>query len=270
MRIILILMIAFFNGVIFAQSPKNNEWIEIFEYLDQSLVTKGLNENYEGLACKVFDNDLGKTELRIGLEHLRIDEKSEIIINRKSEYPIPDIKNMLVNNKLISSVGINMYARLFEIPITTLNISDSLISLLDDDKKESNYTIGLIVIPIKKTNNYYTFRLSFLTAIKVCGKYFSVWFRGQNIEMEIGEKIKIEFDHKTLGQHVDINKGNNDISTKKNTELYGMYGFHYSIQSSGDYWKIFPNVNGKQIEFTSDDKFFEGKKDYLILSFESE
>jgi len=266
----IVILTILLNCAIIAQVKINDEWFKIYKFLQKEMVNDGLDKNYEYLATEAFDNNLGKVQLKIGLEHLRIHENNEKILIRKSEFPIPDIKKYLVSQDMIRPVGINMFAGLFEIPISTLKIPKVLFASLDEKDQESNYTIGLIVSPIDNKDNTYTFRLSFVTAIKICGKYSSVWFRGQNIDMEIGEKIKIEIDHKTLGQHVNINKGINNDSTKKNAELQGMYGFHNSIHSSGDYWKIFPSIGGQTIEFTSDDKFFDGIKDFLILSFEND
>jgi len=267
MKWIIICLVMLIKSSIFAQGNQSDVWVDIFEFFEKNIGIDGLNKSYEYLANEVFENGIGKNDLNIGLEHLRVDELREKIVSKKSEYPIQNIKNELVNKKLISPVGIDMFARLFEIPIKSLNVIDKSSKLSDKKQDESFYTIGLIVIPVDKNENSYTFRLSFLTAIKLYGEYTSVWFRGQNVKMEMGEKIKIEIDYKTVGQHVDINKGKDD-SLKKNTQLFGMYGMHRSIHSSGDYWKISPKINGKIVEFSSEDKFFEGIKDYLILSFE--
>lgn len=260
-------IIIFINSLAFTQDNQSDVWVDIFEFLEKNIGTDGLNRNYEYLAGEVFKNGIGKSELNIGLEHLRVDELKEKIVNKKSEYPIPNIKNKLVHNKLIRPVGIDMFARLFEIPIKSIFVNDKSSEFSDKQQAESFYTIGLIIIPVDKNEDSYTFRLSFLTAIKLYGEYTSVWFRGQNIKMHKGEKIKIEIDHNTVGQHVDINKGKDD-SLKKNTQLFGMYGMHRSIHSSDDYWKVSPEINGKIVEFSSEDEFFKGVKDYLILSFE--
>jgi len=160
----------------------------------------------------------------------------------------------------------------FSSPLENLQSYQSIVSRNIDPQDTSVITFGTInggealnavANHVYMTGSVRIFDLKIMKFIKT--RMLDI---NQGLEKMFG--VKIEFDHKTLGQHVDINKGNNDKLRKKDTELHGMYGFHYSIQSSDNYWKIFPNINGKVLEFTSDDEFFEGKKDYLILSFENE
>ena len=256
--IVAILLLA--SSTYFAQLKMDEGWKEAF----QGAFIDGINKNIHELEKEAFDNRLEKLNLKFGLELLRTDDKNQEIILRKNEYPIPDIKNDLFQSKLVNDVNINMYAGLIEIPITTMDLTKEFISTLSDKQMESIYTYGLIVIPIKRDGNEYTLRLSFLTAVKILGINSIISFREQNINMRIGEKIKIDIDPSKIGQHVKID-------SQENPSLHGMYGYAnaFSSDSSGN-WTIFPTINGQVVKFSSHDDFFKDKKDYLILSFESD
>ncbi len=86
--------------------------------------------------------------------------------------------------------------------------------------------------------------------------------------MKTGERIRIDINPAVIGRHVNI--VNDESNINSNTTLRGMHGIMHNIHSDDNGWKVNPTINGKTITFSSDDDFFRGISDHLILSLEAD
>lgn len=282
MKHIIISALLLFSCELYAQVKMDQHWRDIFKIderakemeveLDgeQTLEEEAWNV-YKTLENQVIKNRLGKTNLKFGLEILRVDENHEEIKLRKSQYPLPEINETLIESNLITKTNIDMYAGLFAIPILSLNLEKDFLASLNENQKESEVLYGLIVIPLKEGKNIYTFRVTLVAYLKLLGNIVLPYGGSMDLTMHVGEKMKILIDPTKFNRSINID---NVSGVKVSPSILGMGGpggHAYSISSDekGN-WTVFSTVNRQTIKFSSCDEFFQGIKDYLVLSFESD
>ena len=232
-----------------------------------------IESRYRKLEQEAVKNKVNKTNLKFGLEILRANEKKDEILLRKYQFPLPDIKDDLVKLNYIKEININAYAGLFSIPIQKLNQPEEFFATLKDNQKESAVFYGIILVPQNKEGNVYTFKLTLVTDVKLCGEIAHTNHRGIELKIPIGGKVKIAIGPTQFLVRPELNY----ISGMKDTLTLLRLGSAFpitvhaeSISSHNDNWFVWRNINGKEIRFGSDNDFFKGTKDYLILSFEDD
>jgi hypothetical protein len=261
----LISIMILLSSITFAQG---RQWADAFKILGANgkEYSSGMIKDIQDLGIERKINHYGKKNLKFGLEILRVKDDVKEIISQKYDYPLPDIKKELEESGLIDSTDVDIYAGLFSIPINTLSTKAEFVSSMPDELKESFYSQGLLIIPGKFENNSYSVRLCFMTGIKIYGTAYITLFRNQDIQLKVGEKIKIDIDPAKIGKQISIDANNKSSKPA----LKGMFGIFNSSSSDDKGWSLYPSVNGHNFKFTSDDEFFRGIKDYLILSLESD
>lgn len=282
MKHIIILALLLFSCELYAQVKMDQHWRDIFKIDERAkemeveldgkqTIEEGVWNVYKTLEKLVIKNHLGKTNLKFGLEILRVDEKLPEIKLKKSQYPLPEIKEELIESNLISNINIDMYAGLFAIPILSLDLEKDFLASLNENQKESEVLYGLIIIPLKKEKNIYTFRVTLVAFVKLFGNIALPYGGSMDLTMRVGEKMKILVDPTKFNQQINID---NVSGMKVRPSILGMGGpggHPHSISSDGKgNWTVFPTINGQVIKFSSNDEFFQGIKDYLVLSFESD
>lgn len=271
MKPIFFYLFLFYSGFCFPQTLLDKTWDNIFYTIINEMkeysADNQLDFYFNKLEKKRISVGLSKTNLKLGLELLRIKDNPKEIILRKSEYPIPNLKNDLTALNYLSNMNLEIYSGLFSIPLH-FSQDKKFMDSLKFDQKESIYAYGLIVVPIKKENNSYLLRLSLLNYLKIFGVNVIINFRDQETWMKTGERIRIDINPAVIGRHVNI--VNDESNINSNTTLHGMYGIMHNIHSDDNGWMVNPTINGKTITFSSDNDFFRGINDHLILSLEAD
>jgi hypothetical protein len=229
---------------------------------------------YKRFEIEAVRNKVDKTNLKFGLEILRVNDKKEEILLRKYQFPLPDIKDDLVKMNYIKEININAYAGLFSIPIQTLNQSKEFLATLNDNQKESSVLYGIIAVPLKKEGSIYTISITLVTDIKIFGEIAHSCHVGIKTKIPVGEKVKIAIG---TTQFL-IRPGLNHITGTKDTlsMLERAIAFPITEHAESIYsdeknnWTISRTINGQIIKFSNRDEYFTGLKDYLVLSLESD
>ena len=163
-----------------AQAEKEGKIIHDFKYYENSI---------KAIEGSVRDSKLGKTDLKIVFEYVRTDKLEKKILNQKIFGPLVN-SNLAVTSKEFYDFPLNIYKGHMELPLEVYGKQAKELIPYIEKWKIKNFEYDVVVIPMDKKDNIFSFHVYFPQSRYYPGDRFYM----KDIKMRLGEKVKIELE----------------------------------------------------------------------------